>query len=180
MAACSLNSCRTPRPEVVRETTPTPPPPMYDWNGDQVAGPLKVRINLSEQKAQLFKGQQQVGWTYVATGVSTRPTPTGSFTVMEKIADKSSNRFGVIVNSEGTVVNWDATNGVTPVPAGCQFVGAKMPNWMRLTGYGVGMHAGQIPNPGSPASHGCIRLPAYIAEKLFENAVLGTSVSIFP
>jgi lipoprotein-anchoring transpeptidase ErfK/SrfK len=53
-----------------------------------------------------------------------------------------------------------------------------MPNWMRLTGYGIGMHAGIIPNPGSPASHGCIRLPQYMSERLFENAVEGTPVTI--
>ena len=176
----SLNACRTPRAVVVAETAPIEPPPLYDWNGDEVSGPLKVKIDLSAQKAQIFKGKENVGWTYVATGVATHPTPTGSFTVLEKIVDKSSNRFGVIVNSEGDVVNSDATNGVSRVPEGGKFVGAKMPNWMRLTRYGVGMHAGYIPHPGSTASHGCIRLPAYIAGKLYENAVLGTSVSIIP
>ena len=173
----SLNACRTPTAKVVAAADP---PPIYVWNGDEISGPLKVRINISEQKAQLFKGKENVGWTYVATGVASRPTPTGNFTVLEKIADKSSNRFGVIVDAEGDIVNSDATNGVSSVPEGGKFVGAKMPHWMRLTSYGVGMHAGHIPHPGSTASHGCIRLPAFIAEKLFENAVLGTSVSIFP
>ena len=176
----SLNACRTPTAKVVAETAPVAPPPLYDWNGDEVSGPLKVRIDLSEQKAQIFKGKENVGWTYVATGVASRPTPTGSFSVLEKIADKSSNRFGVIVNADGDVINSDATNGVSKIPEGGKFVGAKMPHWMRLTSYGVGMHAGYIPHPGSTASHGCIRLPAYIAEKLYENAVLGTSVSIIP
>lgn len=176
LAALSLNACRTPSAVAVQ----TPSPPMYDWHGDEVPGPLKVKINLSEQKAQLFKGMENVGWTYVATGVSSRPTPTGTFSVIEKKADKASNRFGVIVDANGSIVNGDATNGVSPVPAGGRFVGASMPHWMRLTNYGIGMHEGYIPNPGSTASHGCIRLPAYMAEKLFENAVQGTCVSIYP
>ena len=71
----SLNACRTPTAKVVAETAPAAPPQLYDWKGDEVSGPLKVRINLSEQKAQLFKGKENVGWTYVATGVSSRPTP---------------------------------------------------------------------------------------------------------
>jgi len=49
---------------------------------------------------------------------------------------------------------------------------------MRITGYGVGMHAGAIPNPGSPASHGCIRLPRDMAETIFQNVSVGARVTI--
>lgn len=178
VAVASLSSCRTPSVAVTPE--PPPPPPMYDWQGDGVPGPLKVAISLSEQKAQLYKGGKNVGWTYVATGLPGHPTPTGTHHVMEKIADKHSNRYGVICNADGEIVNGEATAGVTKVPAGCRFVGAPMPNWMRITAYGIGMHAGHIPNPGSPASHGCIRLPQFMSEKLFENAVEGTPVTIAP
>ena len=178
VAVVSLSSCRT--PSVVVTPEPPPPPPMYDWQGDDVTGPLKVAISLSEQKAQLYKGGKNIGWTYVATGLPGHPTPTGTHRIKEKIADKHSNRYGVICNADGEIVNCDATAGVTRIPPGCRFVGAPMPNWMRLTSYGIGMHAGQIPNPGSPASHGCIRLPQFISEKLFENAVEGTPVTISP
>lgn len=64
------------------------------------------------------------------------------------------------------------------VPAGGRFIGARMPYWMRITGYGVGMHAGPIPHPGSPASHGCIRLPSSMAETIFQNASVGSRVTI--
>ena len=47
-----------------------------------------------------------------------------------------------------------------------------------LTGYGIGMHAGAIPNPGSPASHGCIRLPYDMAQTIYQNAPVGTRVTI--
>lgn len=151
---------------------------MYVWHGGNQQGPLSVNIDLSEQKAYLFKNGQNVGWTYVATGRSGYATPTGSFRIMEKIMDKRSNRYGIIVNRNGDVVNSNATAGVSRVPPGGRFIGAKMPYWMRITGYGVGMHAGAIPNPGSPASHGCIRLPYAMAQTIFQNASVGGRVTI--
>ena len=84
----------------------------------------------------------------------------------------------MIVNSDGNVVNGNATAGKHAVPSGGRFLGAPMPHWMRLTSYGVGMHAGPIPNPGSPASHGCIRLPPEMAETLFSVVEVGTPVTI--
>lgn len=180
LAAVALSSCRTPAPEVVKAAALPPPPPLYDWKGDEIPGALRVNISLAEQKAQLFKGKEHVGWTYVATGRQGFATPAGKYKIIEKKADKASNRYGVIVNAAGTVVDGDAKAGRERIPAGGRFVGAPMPYWMRLTNYGIGMHAGPIPYPGSPASHGCIRLPEYMAQKLFENAVLGTTISIFP
>jgi lipoprotein-anchoring transpeptidase ErfK/SrfK len=165
------------RPLVVVPTTASQSP-MYVWHGSGTPGPLSVNIDLSEQKAYLFKNGQNVGWTYVATGRSGYATPTGTFRIMEKIANKRSNRYGMIVDRNGNVVNSNATAGVSRVPAGCRYVGAPMPYWMRITGYGVGMHAGPIPNPGSPASHGCIRLPRDMAETIFEHAHVGGRVTI--
>lgn len=171
------------RTEVVRRPmTIVPPfasqPTMYVWHGSGKPGPLSVNISLSEQKAYLFKNGENVGWTYVATGRSGFASPTGTFHIMEKIVNKRSNRYGMIVNSNGDVVNSNATAGVTRVPAGCHYVGASMPYWMRITGYGVGMHAGPIPNPGSPASHGCIRLPRDMAETIYQHAPVGARVTI--
>jgi lipoprotein-anchoring transpeptidase ErfK/SrfK len=153
-------------------------PVLYVWNGSSKPGPLSVNIDLSEQKAYLFKGGENVGWTYVASGRSGFQSPTGTFRIMEKIVDKRSNRYGMIVDGNGDVVNSNATAGVSRIPPGGHFVGAKMPYWMRITGYGVGMHAGPIPNPGSPASHGCIRLPRDMAETIFQHAPVGARVTI--
>lgn len=153
-------------------------PPLFDWKGDTITGPATVNILLSEQKAYIFRGGQEAGWTYLASGTANHRTPTGSFTVLEKKAQKSSNRYGVIVNSAGNVVDWDATAGRESVPSGGRFVGAPMPYWMRITAGGVGMHAGPIPQPGMPASHGCIRLPQEMAAKLFEVVDVGTKVTI--
>jgi lipoprotein-anchoring transpeptidase ErfK/SrfK len=156
----------------------TEKPPLFDWRGDLIAGPPAVNIVLNEQKAYIFRGGQEAGWTYLASGTSAHNTPTGTFRVMEKKEQKSSNTYGVIVNSSGNVVDWDAKAGRDRIPRGGRFVGAPMPYWMRLTSYGIGMHAGPIPQPGLPASHGCIRLPEEMAAKLFEIVDVGTPVII--
>jgi lipoprotein-anchoring transpeptidase ErfK/SrfK len=52
----------------------------------------------------------------------------------------------------------------------------EMPFFMRLNCRDFGMHAGNVPN--YPASHGCIRLPADVAAKLFSEIPVGTVVTI--
>lgn len=150
--------------------------PLYEWTGGQHAGPLRITIDLSEQRATIRRGKETIGWTYVATGKSGHGTKTGNFHVTEKVKDKVSTSWGRIVNSSGAVVVSDAKAGRD---GGGRFVGAPMPCWMRVYG-AVGMHAGPIPNPGSPASHGCIRLPRSFAETLFDIVQIGTPVSIIP
>lgn len=172
-----LASCSVYLPTHLSSTQP-PSPPLFEWHGDELAGPTSIKIRLDEQKAYIFRNGLEAGWTTLASGTVRHPTPNGSFRILEKVVDKVSNTYGVIVNGAGEVVNWDAQAGVTPVPAGCRFVGAEMPYWMRLTSYGIGMHAGEIPDPGYPASHGCIRLPRAMAEKLFAIVHEGTPVSI--
>jgi lipoprotein-anchoring transpeptidase ErfK/SrfK len=181
-AVLSLASCVTPKEEIrtaeLVKPGQHPERPLFEWNGAETAGPISITISLAEQKAKIYRSSKEVGWTYVATGRSGYPSPRGSFSILEKQAVKSSNKYGSVVNSSGNIVKSNATAGVHAVPAGGRFVGAPMPYWMRLTSYGVGMHAGPIPNPGSPASHGCIRLPPEMAETLFPVVEVGTPVTI--
>ena len=53
---------------------------------------------------------------------------------------------------------------------------AQMPFFMRLNCLDFGMHAGVVPN--YPASHGCIRLPSDVAQKIFAEVPVGTMVTI--
>lgn len=112
----------------------------------------------------------------VATGKRTHPTPTGTYTILEKKKDYASNLYGKIVGSDGTVLTSDADTRTDTVPEGAAFVASKMPYWMRLTNTGVGLHVGYV--PGRPASHGCIRLRRETAIKLFEVTRIGTPVVI--
>jgi lipoprotein-anchoring transpeptidase ErfK/SrfK len=91
--------------------------------------------------------------------------------------DKYSNRYGWIEDGFGNVVDDDAKPSDPLIP-GEIYVPAPMPYWMRLTWYGIGMHAGVIPDPGQPASHGCIRLPHAIAPLLYNAVKVGTPVEI--
>lgn len=173
--ASSCRHAETPEPVEVKPG----PPVLFEWKGAALPGPIAVKIDLSEQKALLTRGGQPAGWTYVASGTSSHPTPAGSFSIREKVRDKWSTSWGRIVDASGDTVNGNAKNGRDAVPVGGRFVGAAMPFWMRING-AIGMHAGPIPHPGSPASHGCIRLPGELAEILFEVTELGTPVEVVP
>lgn len=176
---CALASCASSPPHTeVKSRSNVQHAPLYDWHGDAVSGPATVNVVLNEQKAYIYRGGEPAGWTYLASGKSGHDTPTGTFTVMEKSAVKSSGTYGVIKDSSGVVINSDAKAGRDSVPPGGSFVGARMPYWMRLTGSGIGMHAGPIPNPGYPASHGCIRLPTPMAAKLYDVVDVGSKVVV--
>ena len=151
----------------------------FSWWVDKPGnGPLRVSIDLSDQAAYIYRGDVQIGRSRVATGKAGNRTPSGSFRIQEKIVDKRSNLYGKIYGADGRLVRAEADTRKHSVPSGGKYVGAAMPYWMRLTGYGIGMHVGPIPNPGSPASHGCIRMPRDMAMRLFENAEVGTRVRI--
>lgn len=113
----------------------------------------------------------------MATGKEGHATSPGSYTISEKVLDKYSDTYGWIEDDYGNVVNPDAKSS-DRVPKGMHYMPAPMPNWMRITSYGVGMHGGVIPEPGEPASHGCIRLPKDFAPILFDSVVIGTPVTI--
>jgi len=150
---------------------------MHQWYDDGGPGKVTIHISLVDQIAEYQRGGRNIGWSYVATGKEGRRTAPGSYKITEKIVDKHSNRYGWVEDEFGNVVNGDATPG-SRVGEGESYVPAPMPFWMRLTNYGIGMHAGVIPKPGETASHGCIRLPKDFVPILFDSVVVGTPVTI--
>ncbi len=182
-AALFISSCahvQPPEPEPVAET-PAKPKPLYGWDEAAAAkakGEVSVKIIVDEQKAHVYKGKTEIGWTTVASGIHKYPTPVGRFSVLERVQDKHSNLYGRIYNKAGKVVVSDARVGRDEIPEGGHFEGAQMAYWMRVTGDGIGMHVGPIPHPGSRASHGCIRLPREAAKLLFKTVSIGTPVTI--
>lgn len=164
-------------PQAIPEPQEDPEPDkLHEWNGSG-RDISHVVIDTNAQRARFYDGQEQVGWTTIASGVSSHPTPSGEFEVMEKVAKKRSNLYGRIYNASGGLHKRNARSS-DPVPAGGKFVGARMPHFMRMTYDGIGMHAGAIPRPGHPASHGCIRLPDEIASSLFAHTGIGTRVTV--
>lgn len=150
---------------------------LYRWYDDGGAGRVTVRISLTDQIAEFKRGDRDIGWCYVATGKEGHSTAPGSYKITEKIVDKYSNRYGWHEDEFGNVTNSDARSR-DKVPEGMTYVPAPMPFWMRLTSYGVGMHGGVIPQPGEPASHGCIRIPKDFVPTLYDAVVVGTPVVI--
>lgn len=186
-----LSSCahfNPPEPEPKREAPvaekkpsklaePPPPSSLYAWYGTE-GYVSNIEVSINEQKARFYSGDKEVGWTTVASGVRSYPTPTGSFAVIEKVKHKKSNLYGKIYNKDGKLVKRNAKMGVHAIPTGGHFKGAPMPYFLRLTNDGIGMHAGPIPKPGHRASHGCIRMPKEFAPILYNHVDLGTVVTI--
>jgi hypothetical protein len=124
-------------------------PGRYVWRDDgEAAGPVRILVSLPLQLAFVWRGPTLIGVSSVSTGIVGHDTPTGHFTVLEKDEDHHSNLYD----------------------------DAPMPWMLRLTWDGVALHAGKV--TGEPASHGCIRLPAAFARKLYGIADVGTTVSV--
>jgi hypothetical protein len=145
------------------------------WDGDSVSGKPSIKISLREQRAYFYKSGVLVGVSQLSTGSEGLNTPSGRFSVIQKDIKHASNLFGDYVDSAGNVVvpNIDVTKD--PKPKGTHFRGTPMPYFMRIVS-GTGLHAGYL--PGYPASHGCIRMPEFMAENFFKSVSLGTPVTI--
>lgn len=111
-------------------------------------GPLQIVISIKKQQLTLYAGGQVVAHSQVSTGVPGHPTPQGVFSIIQKQIYHESNLYS----------------------------SAPMPYMQRITWSGVAMHQGVV--PGHPASHGCIRLPAAFAKRLWSLTRVGVRVII--
>ena len=145
------------------------------WDGDDGSGKPSVKISLGEQRAYFYKSGQLVGISQLSTGREGLNTPVGHFSIIQKDLTHVSSKYGDYVDAADNVVKPNVELGKDPKPPGTHFKGAPMPYFMRIVG-GVGMHAGYL--PGYPASHGCIRMPEFMAENFFKSVSIGTPVSI--
>jgi hypothetical protein len=135
-----------------------------------------LKIDLATQRGKLMNGDQVVIDYPICSGRKSHPTPTGTFKILEKVVDKSSNKYGRIYDAEGKVVNSDADITKDPVPEGGKFVGAPMRYWKRLTWDGVGHHIGPVKRV--PVSHACIRGPSKIMPIVYSKLAVGSKVVV--
>lgn len=145
------------------------------WHDDGASGSAKIIVHTAEQKAYFYRGKTLVGETTVSTGKPGFSTPPGHYTVLSKDADHVSAEFGDYVDSSGNVVRSNIDSRKDSRPKGTHFDGARMPYAMFFRG-GYAMHQGYV--PPFAASHGCIRIPRGMASKFFENAPVGTPVTV--
>ena len=145
------------------------------WDGDHASGSPSIKISLGEQRAYFYKSGVLVGVSQLSTGREGLNTPTGSYKIIQKDKNHFSTLFGDYVDSSGKVVVANIDVNKDPKPPGTHFQGTPMPYFMRIVS-GTGLHAGYL--PGYPASHGCIRMPEFMAENFFRSVSVGTPVTI--
>jgi len=124
-------------------------PGQYKWAAEIPAeGETKVIIDRLTQLFYVYRGDKLVGVASASTGKKGRETPLGFWKVMNKKKLGYSRKYD----------------------------NAPMPYMQMYDPKGIAFHAG--PNPGYPASHGCVRLPKPFAERLFSLTKVGTEVII--
>jgi L,D-transpeptidase catalytic domain len=112
------------------------------------AGPLLVYVDLSRQRATVYRNGVRIGVSTISSGKPGHETPTGVFTILQKDAKHRSKKYD----------------------------NAPMPFQERLTWDGVALHAGGL--PGYPESHGCVHLPYTFSQELFGITTLGATVIV--
>jgi hypothetical protein len=147
------------------------------WDGEGVTGKPSIKISLGEQRAYFYKGGKLVGLSQLSTGREGKDTPIGNYRIIDKDIDHASSVYGDYVDAADNVVVPNIDKQKDPKPPGTKYKGAPMPYYMKISP-GFGMHAGYL--PGYPASHGCIRMPEFMAEDFFNNVEVGTPVTIEP
>jgi hypothetical protein len=150
------------------------PKPAY-WNDEGVSGPPKIVVSLGDQRACFYKGKKIIGESNISTGKKDYETPPGKYRVIQKDEHHVSSVYGDFVGEDGEVVKANVSSRKDQAPSGTQFVGAKMPFFLRFT-RSYGMHAGFVPR--YRASHGCIRMPAEMAKHFFDAAEMDTPVIV--
>ncbi|MGI8890597.1 MAG: L,D-transpeptidase family protein [Chthoniobacterales bacterium] len=154
-----------------------PPDNVSFWDGDGVPGKASIKINLHEQRAYFFKGTQMVAISQLSTGREGKDTPMGTYKVIGKDIDHASSVYGDYVDANENVVMPNIDKQVDPKPPGTHYKGAPMPFYMQIAP-AFGLHAGYL--PGYAASHGCIRMPEFMAVNFYNNVDVGTPVTIEP
>jgi L,D-transpeptidase-like protein/putative peptidoglycan binding protein len=131
-------------------------------------GPVIV-IGRDSHRLRLFDGRSLVREFGVATGQSSYPTPTGTFSIVTMQRDP----WWIPPPNSA----W--AQGAKPIPPGPgNPLGTR---WMGLSAAAVGIHGTpDAASIGYSASHGCIRMRIPDAAWLFEHVEVGTPVVIVP
>jgi len=146
-----------------------------------------IKIDVSEQRLKLLVNGKVALDSPCTTGAKRKfepntkiyrdkHTPTGTYKVREKIADKRSTIFGDLYKNGKKIYHGDRRK-YKGSWKGVKYVGASLKHWMRLTSGGIGLHASKYVKR-YPGTNGCIRLPYHVAKTVFKKVRNGTKVSI--
>lgn len=88
----------------------------YAWNSDGVPpGPILIAVDLGAQRLYAYRGGVEIGRSSILYGADDKPTPTGTFPILQKKRHHISNLYG-----------------------------APMPYMMRLTMDGIAIHGSEV------------------------------------
>ena len=107
------------RREIVRSVLNITKPMRFGefvWDENRIPqGPVWVRVDLERQFLSVFRGGHEIGSAVILYGTDGKPTPSGSFTILEKDAHHYSHSYN-----------------------------APMPYMLRLTNDGVAIHGSNV------------------------------------
>jgi hypothetical protein len=119
----------------------------------------RLIVSLPDRRMALLEDGRVKKVYVVAVGSKSTPSPTGTFTIMSRVANPSYSHAGKVV-----------------APGPDNPVGTR---WMGLSAKGYGIHGTNAPRSiGKAASHGCIRMRKSDLEELFAAMDTGDEVEI--
>jgi lipoprotein-anchoring transpeptidase ErfK/SrfK len=123
------------------------------------SGSRRIVVSIPDRKLALLDGDKVVKVWDTAVGAARTPSPSGDFTVVQRIPEPTWY-------SKGRIVPPGKTN-----PLGTR--------WLGLSVKGYGIHGTSRPaSIGQAASHGCIRMRNRDVEELFEIVAVGDVVAL--
>jgi lipoprotein-anchoring transpeptidase ErfK/SrfK len=119
----------------------------------------RIVVSIPDRKLAVIENDRLLRTFDIAVGAPHSPSPVGSFTVVNHIANPTWYYKGKIVG-----------------PGQGNPVGTR---WMGLSARGYGIHGTNVPSSiGKNVSHGCIRLRNSDIEQLFEMVAVGDQVEL--
>ncbi|TKD52310.1 hypothetical protein FBR43_13935 [Sphingomonas baiyangensis] len=88
----------------------------YLWDDSATAtGPTRIVVDLATEQLHVYRGGVEVGRAFILYGADHKPTPTGTFPILQRKRDHISNLYG-----------------------------APMPFMLRLTWTGIAIHGSEV------------------------------------
>ncbi len=121
----------------------------YLWDDRApAAGPLRIVVDIAAQRLYVYRGGIEIGRSSIIYGDDDKPTPYGTFPILQKNIDHVSNIYdaempymmrltwdGIAIHGS-SVDEWSATNGCVGVPeefAALLFAQAKLGDKVTVT-----------------------------------------------
>lgn len=131
---------------------------------------VKVKVSLSKQRTYVMEGSEVLLSMPVSVGAPGSTTPSGNFTIFNKVEKKRANTHGYAYSG-----NQVKKTMLSSRPPGWSFKGTPMPYWCEFKA-NYGFHTGWVKH--TPCTHGCIRMHENLAPKFYRLVKVGTPVSI--